>query len=104
MERMSRYISVIDAVAGIYQEAVAAGETGGADEALELALLVLAGGVGEGAGVELDDIGAELAGGLDLLGVGLDEEADADAGGLEAADGGLELALSCGRRRGRLRW
>jgi hypothetical protein len=73
------------------------GEAGGADEALELALLVFAGGVGEGAGVEFDGIGApSCAGGFDLLGVGLDEEADADAGGLEAADGGLELAEVAG--------
>src|SRR5271166_240991 len=85
-------VLVIDSMAGIDAEAVLGGEAGCADEALELALLLLAGGVCKCAGVELDGFGAEGAGGLDLLGVGLDEEADADAGALEAADGGLELA------------
>ena len=47
-------VGVIDAVAGVDLEAEAVGEAGGADEALEFALLVLAGGVGKGAGVEFD--------------------------------------------------
>ena len=60
-------IGVIDAVAGIDAKAVAGGEAGGADEALKLAGAVLVGGVCECAGVELDGIGAEAAGGFDLL-------------------------------------
>ncbi len=84
-------VCVVYAVPGVDEQTMTAGETRGADEALEFPLLVSAGGVGECAGVQLDEIGPKTARGFDLLGIGLDEEADADAGGLEAADGGLEL-------------
>ena len=60
-------------------------------------LALAAGGVGKGAGVQLDDLGAELARGVDLVGIGLDEKAHANAGGLQAVDGGRErLALAGG--------
>ena len=59
---------------------------GGGDEAVEFGLHGVAGGVGEGSGVELDHVGAGLAGGFDLFEIRIDEEAHADAGVLQAGD------------------
>ena len=83
-------VDVADAVAGVDVEAVFCGEAGCADEALELAGLVCADGVGVGAGVELDDLSPDAMSGVYLLQVGVNEGADDDFCGGKFADDALE--------------
>ena len=82
--------------------AVLGGKRGAVGDPLQLLGLLLALGVGEAAGVELDHRRAEAQRGLDLPLGGLDEQADADAGRRQAVDvigelvvlaGGVEPAL-----------
>ncbi len=49
-----------------------------------------------GAGVQLDDIGADALGRLDCGGIGLDEQRDAHAGVLEVADDTLQSGAAAG--------
>ena len=83
-------------------DAVLGGERGGVGNAAQLDRAGLAGQMGIGAGVKFDHGRAKLDRGLDLGGVGLDEQADADAGIGEGADdraqhrdlaGGVQAAL-----------
>ena len=80
----------VEAVAGVDLEACGVSAAGGGGEAVELAGDGVGREVGVAAGVEFDHGDAEGDGGVDLRGVGLDEEGYADAGGGEAVDGGAE--------------
>src|SRR3546814_3572507 len=71
-------------MARVRLDAVLPRERGGVGEAAELGGAVLALGTGISAGVEFDDRRPEAHRRLDLARVGLDEQADADAGVGEA--------------------
>jgi len=72
-----------EAVAGMALEADGLGMGGGMAQAAQLALALGVLGLAVGAGVQLDDVGADLAGGVELGWVGLYEQRDADAGGAQ---------------------
>ena len=73
-------------MAGVDAQPELVGEFGAFDEAFQFLCARIAGGVGEGAGVELDVFGFQIAGGLDLVRIRVDEEADNCADGVELAD------------------
>ncbi len=85
-------VNVVDAVPGVDDEFFALRELGSVDQAGEFGFLSFAEGVSEGAGVEFDHFGAQLSGRFDLAMLGVNEKADADAGGLQSLDGGFEGA------------
>ena len=90
------------AVAGMRLDAVLGRQRRRLGDAAELDCLLVAGQMRVAAGVELDDRRAEANRRLDLGGIGLDEQADADAGSAQsfalrgkmmALAGGVEPAL-----------
>ena len=81
-------VLVVETVAGVDTEAELVTEGGTLDQAVEFMDACLAGGIGEGAGVELDAFGFEVGGGVDLVRIGIDKETDDYTIGLELADGG----------------
>jgi len=81
----AREILVIEAVAGIYTDSGGVSGERGVVQTLDFigAVFFAMKMFGEAAGVEFDEIYADLFGGFDLLEVGRDEEAHLDAGAFE---------------------
>src|SRR5262245_22649072 len=70
------------------QDAGGADLFAGGDKSFEFRFgFVLGGGMGIGAGVEFDRVDAEFGAGRKLSGVGIEEQANLDAGVFEAAHG-----------------
>jgi len=84
------HVRVIQPMAGIHLDAGVTREPCGLDQAAEFLLAGGTRGLGIGSGMELDDGGTEGRGGLDLRGLGVDEETDADAGLPHVAEGRLQ--------------
>ncbi len=80
-------IAVSEAVAHMKDESAGAGGIRGDLDLVQPASLFGGGGsVGVGSGMEFDGLDSELTGGVDLFGIGIDEEADFDPGGEELVD------------------
>lgn len=89
-------VLVVQSVAGIDAQAERVRQCCRLDELLDFRCRVSGGpGVGIGAGVEFDKIGADLCRRANLVEVGINKEADDDAGPAEPGDG--EPERGCGR-------
>ena len=84
------HVLIGEAMAGIDPQAQAAGHKRALGQACQLARLVAPGGFGVTAGVQLHPAAAAGGTGLELGGIGIDEQADADAGVLQTAHQVLE--------------
>ena len=80
------HVAVGEAVAGVDEESHVGGVPRGAAQLVERRV-ALAPGVGVAAGVQLDGGHAEVLGGVERGGVGIDEEAHPGAGLVQPADG-----------------
>src|SRR6185437_6372904 len=85
-----------EAVASVYLKARGVGEARSSCYALQLAGnacgIAFESALTVGAGVQFDDVGADALGGFDGGGIRLDEQRDADAGGLQVADDTFEAS------------